>query len=66
MCTNKLRFVENEPYLDVAKRKQNLRERMKERRADNENRDVKESLLCNHFLELLDGLEKKIAGAGTR
>ena len=66
MCTNKLRFVENEPYLDVAKRKQNLRERMKERRADNENRDVKESLLCNHFLELLDGLEKKMAGAGTR
>ena len=66
MCTNKLRFVENEPCLDIAKRKKNLRERMKERRADNENRDVKESLLCNNFFQLLDGLEKKMAGAGTR
>ena len=66
MYTNKLRFVENEPSLDVAQRKQNLRERMKERRADNENRDVKECLLCDNLFKLLDGLEKKMAGAGTR
>ena len=66
MYTNKLRFVENEPLVDLAKRKQNLRERMKERRADNENRDVKECLLCDNVFKLLDGLETKQTGAGTR
>lgn len=66
MNTNKLRFVKNEPCLDVAERKKALRLRMKERRSDNENRDVKESLLCDNLLKEIDGFESKKAGAGTR
>ena len=66
MYTNRLRFVEDEPSLDVAQRKQDLRQRMKTRRADNENRDVKECLLCENFFALLDTLEDKMTGAGTR
>ena len=66
MYTNRLRFVEDEPSLDVAQRKLNLRQRMKTRRADNENRDVKEYLLCENFFTLIDGLDNKMTGAGTR
>lgn len=66
MNTNRLCFVGREKVTDVAKRKKDLRERMKERRADNENRDVKEILLCENFFKLIDGLENKTAGAGTR
>lgn len=66
MNTNKLRFVKTEPCLDVAERKKALRLRMKERRSDNENRDVKESLLCENLLKEIDGFENKKAGAGTR
>lgn len=66
MNTNRLRFVESEPCADVAKRKRSLRQYMKERRADNENRDVKELLLCENLLSVLEGFESKKAGAGTR
>ncbi len=55
MITTKLRFV-NEEKLDespegIRKRKQNLRAYMKERRGQNENRDVKEKLLIDNFLK---------------
>jgi 5-formyltetrahydrofolate cyclo-ligase len=66
MNTNKLRFVESAGNEDLTKRKISLRQRMKERRADNENRDVKETLLCDRFFELINSLENKMMGAGTR
>lgn len=66
MNTNKLRFVEDEPRADVTKRKQSLRAYMRSRRADNENRDVKETLLCENLFKAIEGIEGKKAGAGTR
>lgn len=66
MNTNKLRFVENGPCADVTERKRSLRTYMRARRADNENRDVKEQLLCDNLLNVLEGFESEKAGAGTR
>lgn len=57
MTTNKLRFVETElPQTaeGLAEAKKRLRASMKERRGDNENRDVKEILLVNNLLQALD------------
>ena len=64
MNTTKLRFVDENP-LSLAERKNSLRAYMKTRRADNENRDVKESLLCQNLLAVLEDFEKT-AGAGAR
>lgn len=66
MYTNKLRFVEDEPIADVAERKRRLRQYMKNRRAENVNRDVKEVLLCERLLSVLEGFEGKMTWAGTR
>ena len=58
MTTTKLEFVEISKTEGVAERKKNLRAYMKERRGDNENRDVKELLLMENLfkgLELLKG-----------
>lgn len=66
MYTNKLRFVDDEPIADVAERKRSLRQYMKARRAETVNRDVKEALLCERVLSVLEGFESKTTGAGTR
>lgn len=62
---NKLRFVEEEET-SVAERKKRLRSYMKERRANNENRDVKETLLVENFFGLFKKLFGERTGAGTR
>ncbi len=60
-----LRFVE-EDEISVVDRKKQLRVYMKERRANNENRDVKEGLLLENFLALYQALFGESIGAGTR
>lgn len=60
--TAKLHFVET----DGETEKSVLRSYAKSRRAQNENRDMKERLLIANALSLLDGLKSKTAGAGTR
>lgn len=50
----------------VQTRKKSLRMYMKKRRADNENRDVKETLLIENFFSLLSRLFPKTDGAGMR
>ena len=64
MNTTKLRFVETEEK-PLVERKKALRAYMKTRRADNENRDVKEALLCQNLCGVLADFEKT-AEAGTR
>ena len=64
MNTTKLRFVEGDD-VSLPEHKNSLRTYMKTRRADNENRDVKESLLCQNVCSVLDGFEER-RGAGTR
>ena len=56
----KLRFVDDDEKEDIETRKKRLRARMKERRANNENRDVKETLLIENVFTALE----KINGAG--
>ena len=51
-----LRFAEDESIKSVIERKKALRIRMKERRANNENRDVKEILLAENVLTVLEKL----------
>lgn len=51
-----LRFAEDESIKSVIERKKALRIRMKERRANNENRDVKEILLTENVLTVLEKL----------
>ena len=55
--TNKIRFVEDEESVftaeNVQERKKKLRAYMKERRGQNENRDVKEKLLIDNFFQWL-------------
>ncbi len=66
MTTNKLRFVETAPAQskeEIVERKKSLREYMKGRRGENENRDVKESLLTENVLR---ALEEKGMGTGKR
>ncbi len=54
-----LRFIEEGEEYSVEERKRQLRRRMKERRAHNENRDVKELLLVENALAALEGLGVK-------
>ena len=64
MITNRLRFVETkENERTVCRRKQDLRAYMKERRGENENRDVKETLLMENFFEALKSFSME---AGTQ
>ena len=65
MTTNKLRFVETDTK-SVEQRKKELRAYMKARRGENENRDVKETLLIENFLSVLAELFGAKQGAGTR
>ena len=68
MNTNKLQFVQT-PFCSVEERKKQLREYAKKRRAQNENRDVKEVLLTKNFFRLFEALREEILqnkGAGTR
>ncbi len=51
-----LRFIENEEQYSVEERKKRLRSRMKERRANNENRDVKERLLVENALAAIKAI----------
>ncbi len=65
MTTNNLRFVENEQpqsEQDVRESKKRLRAYMKARRGENENRDVKESLLLDNAFS---ALQEKGLGTGT-
>ena len=60
MITNKLRFVEKEEKAtaeEIRLRKKNLRSYMKERRGENENRDVKGELLAENLLEVLQNYD---------
>ncbi|MBQ7879302.1 MAG: 5-formyltetrahydrofolate cyclo-ligase [Clostridia bacterium] len=61
---NKFKFVTDTAVdeLDVKAKKKALRKYMKERRADNENRDVKETLLVENTL---DGLREILQGKET-
>lgn len=61
MNMNRLHFVQGETE-SVETRKKRLRAYMKERRGDNENRDVKETLLVANFLQAIE----KMTGASTR
>ena len=58
-----LRFVDTNE-LNVCERKKQLRTYMKRRRADNENRDVKEKLLTQNFLNLFERLFKEKISSG--
>ncbi len=51
-----LRFVNEENEINVEERKKQLRKRMKERRGNNENRDVKETLLIENTLAAIETL----------
>lgn len=59
MITTKLEFVEPAQVEDAAARKKRLRSYMKERRGDNENRDVKELLLLDNLFKGLTLLKEK-------
>lgn len=65
MITNRLQFVETENSESVEEAKKRLRAYMKERRGENENRDVKEYLLVENLCRALESLAKKRTGAGT-
>ena len=58
MKMNKLRFVDEGETCLVAERKQALRTYMKGRRADNENQDVKELLLCQRTLSVIENFDE--------
>ena len=64
MTKSKFTFV-SDTQEDIAERKKSLRAYMKTRRADNENRDIKEILLIENTLALIDEISKK-KGAGAR
>ncbi len=51
-----LRFIEEKEECSVEERKKRLRKHMKERRANNENRDVKETLLLENTITALTAL----------
>lgn len=65
MTTNKLRLVCVERG-DSAEEKKRLRQEMKRRRSDNENRDVKEWLLTENCLTALNRIFGERTGAGTK
>ena len=58
MHTNKLRFVESEDH-SVTESKARLRAYAKERRACNENRDVKEELINKNFFKVLAAIQNE-------
>jgi 5-formyltetrahydrofolate cyclo-ligase len=60
MTTTKFQFA-TEEYKTAETRKKELRAHMKERRAQNENRDVKESLQIENLFRVFDEMQ----GAGT-
>ena len=62
MTGTKLQFVTETESLSVQERKKRLRSYMKERRGQNENRDLKERALLDNFFKFIDETE----GAGTR
>ena len=57
-----LRFADNTEARSVDERKRELRKRMKTRRVNNENRDVKESLMTEHALSAIETLGKSLDG----
>lgn len=57
-----LRFAEDNQIKSVDERKKELRRRMKERRANNENRDVKERLLIENVFVALEEYAKSETG----
>lgn len=68
MNTNKFAFVET-PSLSVEESKKRLRDYAKQRRAQNENRDIKEECLVKNFFKLYAAVGEEILqnkGAGTR
>ena len=68
MNTNRFTFVETPPC-SVEERKKQLREYAKKRRAQNENRDIKEEYLVKNFFKLYAAVSEEILqgkGAGTR
>ncbi len=56
-CTRMLRFVKSEEGKNIVERKKRLRAYMKERRGNNENRDVKERLLVQNVFAALNALQ---------
>lgn len=66
MITNRLHFLETEQTETVQERKKRLRAYMKERRANNENRDVKETLLVENFFKATQTLLGETTGAGAK
>ena len=65
MTTSKLQMLCAE-QTDVKERKKTLRAYMKKRRADNANRDVKETLLIQNLFTLFSTLSQKTKGAGMQ
>lgn len=59
MTTTELRFVEDGEEESAVERKKRLRAYMKERRGENENRDVKEGLLAENLFKGLELLRKQ-------
>ena len=63
MNTNNLRFVEREEKTctkeEILVRKKKLRAYMKERRGENENRDMKATCLADNLFQVLDGFDFK-------
>ena len=57
-----LRFAEDEQLKSVEEKKRELRLRMKQRRGDNENRDVKEALLIENVFFALEKWQKGVEG----
>ena len=62
---NNLRFVKDEET-DIVERKKRLRVYMKNRRAENENRDLKEELLTKNALSLVETLFAERMGKGEQ
>lgn len=63
MTTNRLRFVEAAEDVSAAEKKDRLRAYMRERRGENENRDVKEVLMTENFFK---AIFDETTGAGTK
>ena len=57
-CMTMLRFAEERVNKSIEERKREMRVRMKQRRANNENRDVKETLLVQNALLAIEKLKK--------
>ena len=66
MITNRLHFVQEDGACSMRERKKQLRTYMKEKRGENENRDVKERNLLGNFLQADDMLFGDRTGACIR